>query len=419
MRERHLLSTLWCLCAMFLLSCNGSRSPVPTPPRQATDGALSLEMTTAPTSWEFLPFGQFQLAGTIQTMHGLNPELPCQLRIIDVETQMTVDVTFDPDPVTFPNTVIPLEGGPFVIDAIADYRLGEGLKLLQLQFFDTQNNSVAWVGRVHSGPLFPEISNKDMALARQNYGLRLLPLISEYRAMLEAIMESGAYTASIGQHLQYDLVLARQFEETFTEALIVHPDQSNWDQLAATMRSQIELAEEIGAPLSLEEQVLRQRLAEYADSWAMNLETGYDLLREEQWYWGSATPPPIDDSLRWQYAWCRNIFPTVSLTRSEAGYEYQAQIQTNTGLIPPPLYGELPAYTEPIADTWSTNPPVFSLTVSILDTDEDGILDTMSGTGHSEGTSFEDLLNADPIPHFGHPLTYLGLLQYSRYVWTF
>ncbi|MCG3152773.1 MAG: hypothetical protein GEEBNDBF_02076 [bacterium] len=398
------------------LACSTATEKTPADantPRRSHDADLALHISQAPDPWEFLPHGTTLVAGTIQTTYGLDPAQPMTVRVLDITSRHLSEVKLFPDSVVAPHTMIPLNGGPFVVDLTQDYRLSEGLKLVELRIHDTQGQFAAYKFGVNSGPLF-EVTEADIAQARRGYGLRFLPVFAQYRRWAEELTEGGDLAPNLAQHLDYDLAVLRQLEETFTDALLIHPDTGEWDRIATTMTDQLEQFRLLGGQLSPAEAMYRDQVEAGASMWADNLRMAYDSAVEMQWYFGSAVPPPTPDELRWTLAFYRHVFPVVERHQTDTTQSYTLNIHTDQGLVPLAHFGQQP-YAPPLEGTWQQESPVFTLDIFLSDSDEDGIFETLQISGQVQGTPLEQLVGESPIQHHGHLLTGLTCLQLSPY----
>ncbi|HYE78928.1 MAG TPA: hypothetical protein VEI97_13160, partial [bacterium] len=106
--------------------------------------------------------------------------------------------------------------------------LDEGIKSVAIIFRDEVGETAAWAVTVQSGPYDPNVTWADLSRSKRTYGLNMLPYFSQYRRFLELADASGNLEGTFASQIEYDLAVARRVEQVLTEALIVHPDLSQW-----------------------------------------------------------------------------------------------------------------------------------------------------------------------------------------------
>lgn len=152
-------------------------------PRTSAQGTLELELTAAPDPWSFVEHGRMVIAGMITTQHGLDPEEPCTVTVKDIVTGFIRKVVIKPAANELhPHSTMPLEGGTFRIDIEKDFMIADdGAKLIAVEFLEQGGGTLAWQVPVKVDPCWPEVARTRIAGARRTYGVRLLPLLSQFR----------------------------------------------------------------------------------------------------------------------------------------------------------------------------------------------------------------------------------------------
>ncbi|MCG3152985.1 MAG: hypothetical protein GEEBNDBF_02292 [bacterium] len=421
---RLLLGLIVVICSV---SCRQAENVATRDDRRGQQ-SLTLTVTEAPGDWELIPGGRFRLAGIIETQEGLDAEEPCVVKVTDLLTgfrteRVVMTSTNDMLPGTttplFPNTLIPLEGGSFVLDAQHDYRIAsEGYKKVVVEFKDSRGEIVTWEGSLNVPPRYQEISRESMVQARRLYGVRLLPLLSKYRQFLINLEESGQLDPVLLENLTYDLEVGRVLEETFTELLIVRADMRHWNEVADSLVTRLSDLESLGGSVSPQELAFRKGVTETGQEYGRRIRRDFEFASSFQWFFGSSSAGSGDlapDLYLWKRAFLRHTHGQAQIIEDpEVGsMVFQARIFADAGNHPGAAF-DRPPYAEPLLNTWQNQPPLMDLSVWVEDTDEDGLRETLRVSGTINQQPLETVL-MDPIVSGEHLLAPLLLYELCEY----
>lgn len=397
--------------------CQSKTIPTESP-RATAQGTLELEITSAPDPWSYLEQGRTVVEGVISTQLGLDPERPCIVTVRDIVSGFQTEVIVNPSVTGIhPHSVVPLSGGQFRIDAVNDFAIeDDGYKVLALAFYEQGGGQIHWRVPVEAGPLWPEVARAAVATARRNFGVRLLPVLSQYRRFLQIVQEKGGLPGFSDEALLFDLHVTALLEEIYTDALIVHSDLSEWERIGQDLERRYTDLLEIGQPIGPAEQAYRSWLTSTITDQANSLMTIFQEVETRQLWWGGpGDPGAVPASSLWELAKLRHVFSTAVVEETDTTLLYTANIYVDEGLMHHPCCDEPPPYVPPVPDTWQQTAPVFSLIVRLEDTDEDDVFDQFTCTGSAHGVSLETLGEEDPLQFNGHLLTPLRNLVFCDF----
>ncbi|MCG3152992.1 MAG: hypothetical protein GEEBNDBF_02299 [bacterium] len=395
---------------------NRTENP-PSTPRQSAAGEITFTISQAPAEWSTAERGAFLLEGVVTASQGINPQNPNSLRLRVEEVvagfSQELPITIS-SPLSGPLSLDP-STGQFRLDFTGAWRIGEGFQRLTLIAQDAQGNEEQWIRHVVSSPSFNGWSWAEEAQARRVYGVRMVPLFAVYREFAQVAVERGIDETAFA-HLDYDLALLRDLEHFYLDAMIRHADKGQWKAIGEALEQRVTELNGDLASLPVAEQHFRKHIDLGGATEHTILAIGYSARRSDQicsWCGGPGTEAP--DMQKWKLAFYRHTFPRAEWSAVEGGLEYRAEIRTDTGTMASNCCPEVPPFVEPVAGTASGNPPVFELVVTLLDTNEDGLLDQLTFDGSIEGAPFANAIPAEFLSSHGHLVTPLEALQYSDY----
>lgn len=405
--------------------------------RRAAADPITITFTEAPAEWATLERGATMLAGTILASNGLDPANPktLVLQVKDLATGITKERGLDDLTAFAAQPPLDFTTGQFLLNLSDDFRLGvEGQFELSLHVQDSLANGASWTRHVQTTPLFSNWSWGQLAQARQQYGVQLHRLFSTYQEFIAQVIAAGTDEETF-PYQDYDTRIMELTETVIRANFIEHPHTNGWRARSVSYASEVSGLSSFGAPLPAAETRFREHVED--DAALISLRFSLPATTRRDWQLlpleGTSPADLAPDFRRWDEAFFRNVFSTATITTEDEGATliFQGALFANDGLFTSEdCCDNYPPFTEPEADSWQENDPVFWLTVTVRDTDEDGLFDTLVQEGLCNGASlldntlspeeqvtYADDLQDERLPHQGHligPLTHLVSSQYFR-----
>lgn len=389
-----------------------SEPPVPDPAaRHGASAKISVIFSAALSTWEWLDRGEFMFAGTVIAPAGLNPEHPLSLRVTDLDSQLALERYIAASDDAFPGTWLTLPEGAFRVDGVNDLRLAEGRKLVELTFWEEAGGSVTYSFPVEAGPLVPDLTEAERVAARGRYGMEAVRPLSSWRAVLQQLQ----YDPEVFPYAQWDIELLMLWEQLLLATMVSRPDRRDWPVLVETYQVRFEqhFAEDPELPVAEQEyrEDLHMRMELLCDKLLELHERDIDRL---WWFRGDGPPALAWDGQKSELAFLRHTFSDVVSAVAEDGAvaNWTCTLRADQGTLPMSRWYQDP-YVDPIPGTASSEPPKLELQILLVSDPQTRLINSLVYSGTIGGEVFPGTNDPDPLPHSGHLLTPLLVLDIS------